>query len=511
MSVLLPLLVALPLMAAAAALAALDRRPLQRGITLTALSLQLAMAVALAAGVLGGGPLAVQVGGWPAGYAIPLVADGLAAPLLVVMSLLALLCAGFAMLSGEDRGRQYLPLVLVVVGGVTGALLTADLFNLFVFFEVMLAGSYVLIGWRRGPIARSAVYIVTSLLASTLLLAGIALLYGSAGTLHLGLLHGAAAEDGAVALATVVILLALAVKSAAVPVHGWLPHAYSGAPPAIAALFSGLLTKVGVYALLRVSSILFDGQSMLGPVWATVAVVSMVVGVAGALGRNDISGILSFHMVSQIGYLLVVVALIDSPAAVVAGLFFFMQYILVKGGLFLVSGVIDRTEGSVRLDDLGGIARRDPALAAVFLVLALSLAGLPPLSGFVAKYLLAVAAFGAGAPVVGAAVVAVSLCTLLSMLKIWNQAFWGDATGDRAGGARERAARRPLAVPAGGSDDGFPWVERTAARRRHLLLPAAVLALATLLAGIGAAPAIGIAEVGAAHLLDPAAYVEVTS
>ena len=530
MSVLPSLAVALPFLAAAAALLAVRRRRLQRAMTLTTLLAMLVVTAALGVEVASGGPVAEQVGGWPAGYAIPLVADGLAVALLAAMGVLSLASVSFAALTDEDRDGRYLPLVLVVIGGVTGALLTGDLFNLFVFFEVMLAGSYVLLGIHRGSLRASAVYIVTSLLASALLLVGIALLYGSAGTLHLGRLHGAAGEDAAAQLAGVVVLAALTVKSAAVPVHGWLPHAYPAAPAAIAALFSGLLTKVGVYALLRVSSLLFDGAVVLAPLWALVAVTSMVVGVAGALGRSDIPGILSFHMVSQIGYLLVVLALIASPAAVRAGIFFLLQYIFVKGGLFLVSGAVAHIEGSTRLRDLGGLARGNPLAAAVFLTLALSLAGLPPLSGFVAKYLLAVAAFEAGALVVGGAVVGVSLCTLLSMLKIWNGAFWA-APPDHP---RVRGHdRRVLAVPAGGSgDDGRagwqgaggadgadgvrpdPAARPDPVTRRGrvaLLAPAAALAVVTLVAGIAAAPLLEVAQVAAAHLLDAAAYAELTS
>ena len=509
MTALLPLVVALPFLAGAVTLVTVRWPRIQRVVALATLGAGLGLALALGAGVIAGGPVAVQVGGWPAGYAIPLVADGLAVSLMVVMSLLAIACVTFAMVTREDRDRRYLPLILIVIGGVTGALLTGDLFNLFVFFEVMLAGSYVLIGIGRGAIRPSAVYIIVSLIASTLLLAGVALLYGAAGTVHLGRLHGAALGDDATALATVVILIALAVKSAAVPVHGWLPNAYPAAMPGVTALFSGLLTKVGVYALLRVSSVLFDGQSMLPAVWAVVAVTTMVVGVAGALGRSDVSGILAFHMVSQIGYLLAILALMDSPAAVAAGIFFLLQYILVKGGLFLVAGVIAHNEGSQRLSDLAQVARRSPALAAVFLILALSLAGLPPLSGFVAKYLLAIAAFEAGAFAVGGAIVAVSLFTLLSMLKIWNEVFWSEHTGATD---VPRSRSRVVTVPAGGSDDPAQVrPPRRSLRRVLLIAPAATLAAITLAAGLGAAPIIEIAEVAATHLLDPTEYARVTS
>ncbi|HVL91097.1 MAG TPA: proton-conducting transporter membrane subunit, partial [Actinomycetota bacterium] len=253
MSRLLVLPVAIPLLAAALTLLMRSKLAIQRALSVAASAAVLAFAIALVARTAGGEALAARIGGFPGPFAISFAADTFSALMLTVAALMVLVCTAFAIAS-RDRERPLLhPLILVLEAGVSGSFLTADLFNLFVFFEVMLISSYVLLtlGGSKSQVRSGTIYVATNLLGSTILLAGVGLTYAIAGTVNMASL--ASLEDPLRRLAVpgAMLLIAFAVKAALVPVHGWLPSAYPSARPAVAALFSGLLTKVGVYALYR--------------------------------------------------------------------------------------------------------------------------------------------------------------------------------------------------------------------------------------------------------------------
>jgi multicomponent Na+:H+ antiporter subunit D len=455
---------------------------------------------------------ATQVGQWPPGISIPFVADAFAALMLTVASLIVLAGLAFAVAREEDAHPSFHPLVMVMSTGVFGAFLTADLFNLFVFFEVMLIASYVLLslGGDRRQVRAGAVYVPTNLLASTVLLAGVGLLYGVTGTVNLGQLHDLAVDSDAVVLAAGVIVVAVAVKASLVPLHSWLPRSYPEASPAVNALFSGLLTKAGVYVLYRLDSVVFAGATGFRTVVLAVAAATMVIGVLGAVGRGDLRGILSYHMVSQVGYLILPLGFF-SVAGLTAGIFYLLQYIVVKASLFLSAGAVETETGTGMLDRLGGMAQRRPVLAGAFLLSALALAGIPPLSGFVGKYLLIRAAFENGAYAAGGIAVAVSLLTLLSMIKIWNGAFWGQPPA-------EPRALEPIpgmAVPAGGAGAGTPTPPPAPAtlalspgRAAGLAAPALLLAVLTVVGGLGAEWLLQVSRAAAEGLVDPSAYLE---
>jgi multicomponent Na+:H+ antiporter subunit D len=219
------------------------------------------------------------------------------------------------------------------------------------------------------------------------------------------------------------------------PLFFWLPDSYPTARSPITAVFAGLLTKIGVYAIVRTQTLLFADANRTILLW--VAGLTMVVGVLGAIAQNDVKRILSFHIVSQIGYMVLGIA-IGGPAAIAATIFFLVHQIPVKSSLFLVGGLIEHTTGTGRLDRLSGLGHRSGFLAALFLLPALSLAGIPPFSGFVAKLGLITAGIDAGQGLMVAVAIVCSLLTLISMLKIWVGAFWGEpvvATMSPADGA----------------------------------------------------------------------------
>ncbi|HSL11726.1 MAG TPA: proton-conducting transporter membrane subunit [Actinomycetota bacterium] len=474
----LPLAAIVPLVAAAVS-AVSPSVAVRRLIAAVALAVTGGIGILVLRETAGGDVLVTEIGGFPPPFAIAFAADTFAALMLVVFAVVPGLCLTFAALRGHDDVPRAHAGALGLVGASAGATLTADLFNLFVWIEVLLLASYVLITLGATPrrVRTGTIYVATNLLGSTVFLSGVALVYATAGTVNLGALRGAAAASGAVAVGATLVVVALAVKSSLVPVHAWLPRTYPDAPTWVTALFSGTLTKVGIVALFRVVTVVFDGEPVIGAPLLLIAGLTMVIGVVGAVGRTSMRSILSFHMVSQMGYLVMALG-IGTVGGLTAGVFFLVQYIGVKTALFLVAGTVESDEGSDDLDQLGGLVHRRPALAGVFLLSAFALVGVPPLSGFVAKFGLLRAAFDDGAYAIGATAVAVSFLTLLSMVKIWNAAFWGSSPEEPTPGASR------------------PW----------LFVPAAVLALATLAIGIAAQPLWRIAERAAAGLVDVAAY-----
>ncbi|SHI59390.1 multicomponent Na+:H+ antiporter subunit D [Nocardiopsis flavescens] len=500
--VLLPLLVALPL-TGAALLAVFTSRTAVRLLLPATAALGLAGGLALLGATGGGGILVHQVGLWPAGVSIPLAADAFSALMVTTTALLVLVCSLFALATGEAERRYFAPLVLVLSAGVYGALLTGDLFNLFVFVEVMLLPSYGLMaiaGTLRG-LRGGRTYVTVNLLTSTIFLAGVALVYGTAGTVQLGELAGAAQRSPAVAAAMGLVLLAMAVKSAVVPVHGWLVRTYTAPSPAVTALFSGLHTKVAIYAVYRLYAVVFEGQASLLWIGLVVFTATMAVGVLGAVGETTTRSILVFHMVSQIGYILLGVALF-TELGLMAGIFYLVHHMVVKASLFLSTGAVEHVYGTGDLERLRGRARGEPLLALAFLGAALSLAGLPPFSGFVAKLTLVTAAFDAGRWTVAAVAIAVSLITLMSMLKIWGSVFWGRPPEPETETGAESGAGTGTAATATAVRTAPPRL------RTALVLPAVALTAVTLCVGLGAEVLLDLSAQAAAHLLDTSTYVE---
>ncbi|TQO20709.1 multisubunit sodium/proton antiporter MrpD subunit [Rhodoglobus vestalii] len=504
-AMLLPMFAAAPILVAGLLLTVGRRPRLQAGLLLTVSTASMVAGLTLIGIVNTTGVVAHGVGAWPFGIAIPLAADMFTALMLTATGLLTAVCSLFAITSGTADGRFFSPLVLVLLAGVNGALLTVDLFNLFVFIEVMLLPSYALLvlaapgKGRLRQVTGARLYVTVNLLTSTVFLAGVAFIYGTAGTVNLAELAGAAHESDAVALAAGICLFALAIKAAVVPVHGWLARTYPSASPAVTALFSGLHTKVAIYAIYRIYAQLFEGDDRFLGIGIAVFTLTMIVGVFAAVGETTTRSILAFHMVSQIGYILIGIALFTG-AGLAAGIFYLIHHMIVKAALFLSTGAIEVRYGTGALSRLGGMGRREPLIAVVFLIAAFSMAGLPPFSGFVAKLSLVLAAVDAGQIVVVIAMLAVSLVTLLSMLKIWSGVFWGHLPDDH-----EHAS--PRDHPA---SDGTVTVQAPLQARVGLALtaPAIILAALTILLGIGGDVLLQLADTAAAGLLDTSAYTD---
>jgi multicomponent Na+:H+ antiporter subunit D len=489
MNLLVALPVLIPLTTAAVAFAAWRHPRVQAALSMAGAAALLASAVALVAAVHARGILTVQAGGWPAPFGITLVADGFGALMAALAAIVGAAVLVYS-LDDADASRKafgYHPLVHVLLAGVCGAFLTGDLFNLYVWFEVLLIASFVLLtlGGRPEQLGGGLPYVALNLISSALFLAGAGIVYGLAGTLNFADLSVrlAEADRGPVTIAALLFLAAFGIKAAVFPVFFWLPASYHTPSAAVSALFAGLLTKVGVYALIRVFTLVFrqDVPFTHGLI-VVVAAATMVSGVLGAASQSHVRRILAFHIVSQIGYMLLGLGLFV-PLAVAGAVFYVAHHIIVKTNLFLLGGVIARFGGTEELARLGGLWGRRPLLSLLFLVPALSLAGVPPLSGFHAKLFLVRAGLEEGRWVVIAVALAVSLLTLYSMTKIWNEAF---------------AKPQPLGIPT------LPVSRRALALR---VVPIGALAALTVVIGLVPGLLFGLSARAAEQLLDPSAYV----
>jgi multicomponent Na+:H+ antiporter subunit D len=492
MTGLVPLPVIIPLVAAALSILVGRRRDLQRVVSLLALVGVLGVSIALLAGADDDGILVHRGGGWPAPLGISLVVDRLAGLMLVVSALVLLAVMIYAIgQAGEEQRRvAFHPVYLVLAAGVSASFVTADLFNLFVAFEMMLAASYVLItlGGRPDQVHSGMTYVVISLVASSLFITALALLYSATGTVNMADLSVRIAElDGGVRASFALLLLVVfGIKAGLFPLFFWLPDSYPTAPGPVTAIFAGLLTKVGVYAIIRTQTLLFDTPDWMGTVLLVVAVLTMVIGVLGAISQDDMKRILAFHIISQIGYMIFGLGLF-TVAGIAGAVFYIVHHIIVKTALFLVSGLVSRRAGSSRLSEVGGLVRSAPVIALLFAVPAMSLAGLPPFSGFLAKFALVDAGLAASSWVAVTASLAVGMLTLFSMTKIWAGVFWGEADEEPRRSPREEGRV------------GAPW---------GMIAPTALLALASIGVSVFAGALYDVSERASIDLLERTSYVE---
>jgi len=451
------MLLALPILipfATAIALKALPYRPaLLHWVAFGGALGVLGSAVALLARVHTAGIQVLQVGGWPAPFGITLVADPFSAMLVVMVGIVAAGVTAHSF-SGVDPRREalgYHALIHILLMGVSGAFLTGDVFNLYVWFEVMLIASFVLMALHRTreQLHAAYVYVTLNLIASSILLTAIGLLYGQAGTLNMADLARAWPVRGTPLLneaLPMLFLVAFGIKAGLFPLFFWLPASYHAPPAPIGALFAGLLTKVGVYAMIRLFSLLFrDPDALVYTVLLGLSITTMLVGLAGALAQRDLRRVLSFNLVGHIGFTTVGLAL-WTPFALAASIFYLLHHMLVITTLFLVSGLFLRQRRTTDLDALGGLWRSNPVVAALILVPVFSLAGTPPLSGFLAKLAIVAAAFDAGSTVLVAAALLVGLLTLLSMARVWQQVAWKPAPAEAAPTLLARRVLVPIAA-----------------------------------------------------------------
>jgi multicomponent Na+:H+ antiporter subunit D len=491
-----PLPTVIPLVSAAFAMLAVRHPWLQRAISVAALAASLGVSIALLVHADREGPVVARAGGWSASIGISYVVDRLGGLMLVIayITLLAVLVFAIGQRSLTAASPVFHPVYLALASGIGAAFSTGDLFHLFVAFEILLMTSYVLLtlDGNADQVRTGTTYAVVNTIESVVLVAAIGMVYGATGTLSMAELPARLAElsDGMRTTLQLLLLIAFGLKAAVFPLFFWLPDSYPSARSPITAVFAGLLTKIGVYAILRTQTLLFDGANSALLLW--VGGLTMVIGVLGAIAQNEVKRILSFNIVSKVGFMITGIA-IGGPAAIAATIFFVLSHVPTKASLFLVEGLIEHSTGTSGLDKLSGLLHRSGLLGALFILSALSLSGMPPFSGFVAKLGLLTAGLDAGQYVAVGVMLATSLLTLVSMMKIWLGAFWGSA-GD--------LELRASTVGAAANDHRTLWCWPASMAGATVAMVGVGLALA-----VFAGPVYALCERAAADVVDVDRYV----
>ncbi len=523
MSFFIPLPVVLSLLGAGVCLTLGHNARAQRVVGIATLSAVVVIAAVLLVGAYRDGPQVVHVGGWPARLGIVLVADSLSALLLLTSTIVTLCVLVYSVGQGiVEFGRDtplsvFYPTFLVLSAGVSNAFLSGDLFNLYVGFEVLLAASYVLItlGGTAPRVRAGSTYVVVSVLSSVVFLVALAGVYAATGTVNMADLSEklAAVPADVRTVLQLLLLTAFSIKAAVFPLSAWLPDSYPTAPAPVTAVFAGLLTKVGVYAIIRTQTILFP-ENHLTTLLLWAATATMVVGILGAVAQSDIKRMLSFTLISHIGYMILGIAL-ASRLGLAAAIFYTVHHITIQTTLFLVTGLIEIRGGSTALARLGGLAKAAPLLALMFFVPAMNLAGIPPFSGFFGKVGLAEAGVAEGtwlAYLAVAASMVTSLLTLYAIAKTWNRAFWRPRDEDSDIDASDPSGPTGGAVLVGaaGTKTGEPWAPTIASVRalpRAMVGPTVALVVLSSAITLVAGPLFGIASRAASELEQRTPYV----
>lgn len=464
----------------------------QRIITVTSMALIFLVSTALVYLAYTDGIQTIALGDWPAPFGIILVGDLLSTSLVWLASILGLVTLFFAYqtFTAEREYNYFHPFFLFLIVGVNGSFLTGDLFNLFVFFEVMLISSFILISFGSGKyqLRESLKYVIINTVSSMFFIIAVAYIYGVTGTLNLADLSVKVAElyeagnSGILTVIGLVFLFVFGTKSAIFPLYYWLPHSYFAPPAAIAALFGGLLTKVGVYTIMRMYTLVFHHDQMIYTILLIVGGLTMFIGVLGAVAQFDFKRILAVHIVSQVGYMIMGIGIGTSLA--IAGTFYFLAHnIIVKSALFFFAGATEHVSGTSHLKKMSGLLKTHPYLGWLFFISAISLAGIPPLSGFFGKFALIVAGLEAGHYFVIFVSLLTGVLTLFSMMKIFITSFWGEVKfPDHAASEKKPVGK--------------------------LLLPVLPLVFLTILLGVAAEPFFAFSLEMGEQLTDPSIYIE---
>jgi len=405
----------------------------QRIISMLGSLVHLAVSIGVFAYIWNNGTQTVQAGSWEAPFGITFIADTFAITMVLLTSIAGLAVSIFS--SGSVIGDRlrfgYFPIFHFLLLGLTGAFLTGDIFNLYVWFEIIIISSFVLItiGGEKAQLEGAVKYFTLNFLASMIFLTAIAVLYGLTGSLNMADLANkvAAVENRAlVEITAILFLIGFGIKSAVFPLYFWLPASYHTPPSAVSAIFGGLLTKVGVYALLRVFTLIFVGDAFLDQILLVLAIFTLFSGALGALVQNNIRKVFSYLIICHIGYMIIGLGMF-TEVAIAGAIFYLVHDILVKTNLFMISGLIYRIKGSNSMRALGGFYANYPKLSLLMFIPLFSLVGIPPLSGFWPKISLITASFETGSYWSLAAIIFASFITLVVIAKLWAEVFWKDA------------------------------------------------------------------------------------
>lgn len=453
----------------------------------------------IAAGILlgqvfGGTIITTQAGNWAAPFGITFVADALSGILVLLTSLVGLAVGFFsnASIKSNRASFGYYPLLHFLQMGLYGSFLAGDIFNLYVWFEVIIIASFALItlGGEKAQLEGAIKYVTMNLVASVIFLTGIAVLYGVIGSLNLADLSVKVAESphkGLISSTAMLFLVGFGIKSAVFPMYFWLPDSYHTPPAAISAIFGGLLTKVGVYAMFRVFSLLFIADPFLREVLVWMAVLTMISGAFGAIVSHNLRKIFSYLIVSHIGFMIGGLALF-TPLAVAGAVYYMIHDIIAKTNVFMISGLIFKLKGNFHINRLSGLYNERPVLSILFAVALFSIVGTPPLSGFWPKVMLLKGAAVESSYWLIFAILLASFLTLWAVVRMWDKVFW-------------RASPKEETVHV----DMFSTQSKR--RKSVLLLPVILLVCVSLFIGFGVQPMTVLCQTIAEQLTDNSAYI----
>ena len=480
--------VLIPLLTAIVLIFNYKRVHTQKIISSVSAVLGLGLAIYLLSRALSGEILTFFASNWVPPFGIGMVIDIFSAIMLLLSAIVSSACLFFAFKT-VDQNREktffYIIWQLLIVG-INGSFITGDIFNLYVFFEIMLLSSYVLLalGSEKGQLRETFKYTVINILSSAFFLVGLALLYGMVGTLNMADIAQKVAQvenQGLITLIAVIFMVVFGIKGALFPLYFWLPHSYAEPPAAVSALFSGLLTKVGVYAMVRVFTLIFiNDVSFTHMIILIMGAGTMFFGVLGAIWQVDFKRILSFHVISQVGYMVMGLGLY-TVLSITGTIYYIVHHIIVKSSLFLLSGVTEEITGTTKLKKMGGLLHNYPWLGWTFFISGLALAGIPPLSGFFAKFVLILSAAELDNYWIIAIAILVGFLTLFSMMKIFIAVYWGE----------EKPVRKR---------EGFNY--------KKLLPPCLVLVSLSVIMGLIAPVMIKYAAMAANQLMNPEIYID---
>ncbi|MFD1769712.1 proton-conducting transporter transmembrane domain-containing protein [Sphingobacterium suaedae] len=452
------------------------------------------VAIRLFSRVAEGGILTMNAANWDAPFGIVFVADLLSVTLVLLTSI-----AGFAVsiFSSVGLSRQrmlygYFPIFHFLIMGLNGAFLTGDIFNLYVYFEVIIISSFVLmtLGGRKAQLEGAVKYMAMNILASMFFLTGIGLLYGLTGSLNmadLSLKIQAVQNKTLVGITSCFFILGFGIKSAVFPLYYWLPSSYHTPPSAVAATFGGLLTKVGVYAMLRVFSLIFIPDEFTRTLLMVIAVATIITGAFGALIKTNVRRLFSYLIVCHIGFMVGGIAMF-SKVALMGAVFYLIHDIMVKTNMFLIAGLIRQLRGTLDMNKLGGLYRDYPRISLLIALVLFSLVGIPPLSGFWPKIFLFREAFTQQQYFFVAALIIGSFITLYVIANMWAHVFWKNPQQEEE------------------IDDRFAPMQPY--RKILMVLPIALLALTTLFIGLNAEAIVRVSDKISSQLIDTSSYIE---
>ncbi len=482
------------LLAAVLQLALWRKTVSQRYISVIAAFLGLISAAVLFYKVHSGGILIMNAANWRAPFGIVFVADLFSSSLVLITAIASLAVSIFSA-AGINRARMlygYFPIFHFLVMGLNGAFLTGDIFNLYVWFEVIIISSFVLmtLGGRKAQLEGAVKYMALNILASMFFLTGIGILYGMTGSLNmadLALRIPKVQNQSLINLTSVFFLLGFGIKSAVFPLYFWLPSSYHTPPSAVAATFGGLLTKVGIYALFRVFTLLFTPDDNLKNLLVVIAVFTIVTGMFSALIKDNIRRLFSSLIVCHIGFMVGGLGLY-TKVAMMGAVFYLFHDILVKTNMFLIAGLIRQLRGSMNLKLLGGIYGQYPKISLVIALVLFSLVGVPPLSGFWPKIYLIEGGIDAGKFLLVATIIIGSFITLFVIARMWSEAFWKDPSGD------ERI------------QDTFASL--SPAKKTFLVLPVVILCFCSVMIGLDAQFVIEVVDRITDEMINTAPYIK---